>query len=93
MATMPRYVIERKLGDVSEAQLQEAAAFSKQVRETQFPDVGWDRSYVVKTDAGLHTFCIYEADNPERVVEHARAARLPADVIHEVVMVVDPADL
>lgn len=71
----------------------EAAAFSKQVRETQFPDVGWDRSYVVKTDAGLHTFCIYEADNPERVVEHARAARLPADAIHEVVMVVDPAAL
>jgi hypothetical protein len=90
---MPRYVIERKLGEVSDAQLQEAATYSKQVREAHFPDVGWDRSYVVKTNEGLQTFCIYEAPNPERVVEHARAARLPADVIHEVVMVVDPEAL
>jgi hypothetical protein len=93
MNAMTRYVIERNLGEVSDAQLQEAAAYSKQVRETQFPDVGWDRSYVVRTDSGLQTFCIYEAESPERIREHARAARLPADVIHEVVMVVDPETL
>jgi hypothetical protein len=90
---MPQYVIERNVGQVSEAQLREAAIYSKQVREEQFPDVGWDRSYVVKTDAGLLTYCIYEAETPERVLEHARAANLPADAIREVVMVVDPAKL
>ena len=90
---MTTYVIERNLGQVSDAQLQEAAAFSKQVRNERFPDVGWDRSYVVKTDSGLLTFCIYEAESPERVLEHARAANLPADRIHEVVMVVDPEAL
>lgn len=90
---MPRYVIQRKLGQVSEAQLQEAAVNSKRVREERFPEIDWDHSHVVRTDAGLMTFCIYEAPNPERIREHARATGLPADAIFEIVTDVDPAKL
>jgi hypothetical protein len=90
---MPRYVIQRKLGDVSQAQLLEASAHSKKVREEHFPDVGWDHSHVVRTDAGLMTFCIYEASSPERVRAHAEAAGLPADMIYEIAMDVNPAEL
>jgi ribosomal protein L32E len=90
---MPRYVIQRKLGEVSDAQLQEAAVHSKRVREERFPDIGWDHSHVVRTPSGLMTFCIYDARSPERIQEHARAAGLPADVIYEVAAEVDPAAL
>ena len=42
----------------------------------------WIRSYVVSEQSGeLGTFCIYEADSPEAIREHAAAAVLPVDEI------------
>lgn len=91
--TMPRYVIQRNLGQVSEEQVQQAATHSGQVRQERFPDIGWDHSHVVRTDTGLMTLCVYEASSPERVREHARAAGLPADAIYEIALDIDPAAL
>lgn len=90
---MPRYVIQRKLGEVTDAQLEEAAVHSKKVREESFPDIGWDHSHVVRTPEGLMTFCVYEAPSTERVREHAKAAGLPADAIYEIHVDVDPREL
>lgn len=90
---MPRYLIQRKLGEVADAQLKEAAVHSKRVREEKFPDIQWDHSHVVRTGDGLMTFCVYEAPSTERVREHAKAAGLPADTIHVIHTDVDPRTL
>jgi hypothetical protein len=81
---MPRYLIHRALGNVSEANLEAAAAFSRQVRAEQFPEIEWEHSHVVRTDAGLVSYCVYAAPSAQHVRDHAAAAGLPADEVHEI---------
>ena len=90
---MPRYIVQRNLGKVTDEELEAAARKSKQIREANFPDVGWEHSHVVKTKNGMMTFCVYSAPNVQRVREHARAAGLPADEVFDLVTDVDPANL
>lgn len=90
---MPRYVIERNLGKVSQEEVQKAAIHSKQVREERFPDISWDHSHVVSTDKGLLTYCVYEGPSADRIRAHAAAAGLPADAVREIVSDIDPKDL
>lgn len=81
---MPRYLMERLLpSDWDDAQLDEAARFSQQVREERFPEIAWEHSHVVRTDQGLKAYCIYEAPDADRVRAHAEASGLPADELHE----------
>ncbi|MGD0532830.1 MAG: nickel-binding protein [Methyloceanibacter sp.] len=55
--------------------------------------VRWIRSYVVKEPG---TFCIYQAQDPESIREHARRVGMPGDQIFPVVNTVvirdDPAE-
>jgi hypothetical protein len=81
---MPRYLIHRALGDVTEAQVEAAAAVSRQVRADHFPDIEWEHSHVVRTPEGLTSYCIYAAPNADRVRDHAAAAGLPADAVQEI---------
>ena len=78
---MPRYLIQRAVGPVSEAELDAAAEHSAQVREEQFPQVTWEHSHVVRTPEGLVTYCVYGAPDEQAVRDHATAAGLPADVV------------
>jgi len=90
---MPRYIIQRNLGKVTEQELKAAARKSKQVREANFPDITWEHSHVVQTKNGMRTYCVYAAPNVERVKAHAAAAGLPADEVFDLVADVDPANL
>ena len=90
---MPRYIVQRILGQVTNEQLEAAARNSKKVREERFPDVTWEHSHVVRTKDGMVTYCVYGGPGEERVREHARAAGLPADAIWELVTDVDPKTL
>ena len=85
---MNTYVILRRSGWRSGAELEQAAGRSKQVADDQMPDdIRWIRSYVLEEGAGaVGTVCIYEASSEDKVREHARRAGLPAD---EVIPVVD----
>jgi hypothetical protein len=76
---MPRYLIRRDLGDISEAQLDAAAETSTRVREEQFPDIAYEHSHVVRTPQGLTAYCVYAADDAQRLRDHAAAAGIPAD--------------
>jgi hypothetical protein len=79
---MNLYVIVRRNGFASSEDLQEAAARSTAEGDKDGSGVRWIRSYVVSEDSGeLGTFCIYEADGPEAIRAHARAAVLPVDEI------------
>ena len=45
-------------------------------------DIRWIRSYVLDEGAGtVGTICIYEADSPEAIRAHGKAAVLPVDEI------------
>src|SRR5215210_2456779 len=79
---MDLYGIVRRHGWATPQDLQEAAARS--TLEGDKPDSGvrWIRSYVIAEDSGeVGTFCIYEADSPEAIRAHAKAAELPVDEI------------
>ena len=79
---MQLYVIVRRNGFASSEVLEEAAARSTTEGDKDGSGVRWIRSYVVSEDSGeLGTFCIYEAESPEAIRAHARAADLPVDEI------------
>ena len=88
---MPRYLIERAVGDVTREQLDEVVERATRVREERFPDIGWHHTHVVRTEAGLTAYCVYEAADPDRICEHAEAIGLPAQSIHEIEAELAPA--
>jgi hypothetical protein len=87
---MSKYIIERIMpgaGRLSPAELRAASAVSNEALAALSPRVKWQQSFV--TDDKI--FCVYIADHPDAVREHARLAGLPADAIHLVGSVIDPS--
>jgi Nickel responsive protein SCO4226-like len=80
---MKLYVILRRNGWRSAADLEEAAARSLRVGNDDMADeVRWIRSYVLDEGAGaVGTVCLYEAVSPEAIRKHAGLADLPVDEI------------
>lgn len=77
---MPRYLIRRDLGDITEAQLEIAADTSTRVRVERFSDIVHERSHVVRAPAGgVVAYCVYAADDEQRLRDHAAAAGIPLD--------------
>ena len=71
---MPRYVIERNFGAISDDDMLAASARSGQLIEERFPEITWEHSHVVATDDGeIVTFCVYGAPSEEMIREHAAA--------------------
>ena len=71
---MPRYVIERNFGAISDDDMLAASALSGELIEERFPEITWEHSHVVATDEGeIVTFCIYGAPSEEMIREHADA--------------------
>ena len=69
---MPRYVIERDFGKVSEDEMQEVAARSKVTGGEHFPDIRWEHSHVCAGDDGsIKSFCVYSAPGSDRLQDHA----------------------
>lgn len=85
---MKRYVIERELpgvGTFSQDALGSATKTSNAALSTT-DGVQWEHSYVT----GDKTFCVYLAENEERIQEHAAKSGFPANVVTEVVTIIDP---
>ncbi len=80
---MELYVILRRSGWRSGADLEAAAGRSTKVGNEDMPDdVRWIRSYVLDEGEGtVGTVCIYEAVSPEAIRKHAELADLPVDEI------------
>jgi hypothetical protein len=80
---MDTYVILRRSGWQSPAELEEAAARSGKVGDEEMSsDIRWIRSYVLEEDGGsVGTVCVYQASSPEAIREHASRADLPVDEI------------
>lgn len=82
---MALYSIRRNVGDITKEEM-DAAAFRAIVCAVQFPGLKWHRSYWVQGSGYMD--CIYEADQPEQLEEHARVARIPCDAVHPVTEIV-----
>ena len=93
MLAMTRYMVVRKF-DVGEADMPVVGRRSRQVIETEFPEVVWEHSHVVVDDAGyVRTFCIYAAPDEDAVRAHStRLGQHEIESIDEIVGDVTPAD-
>jgi hypothetical protein len=81
---MPRYFLERTVGDVTREQLDAVAARSLELRDEQFPQITWEHTHVVRKGDGLTAFCLYESPDAESVRAHANALGLPVERMFEV---------
>ena len=82
---MDTYVILRRGGWQTAADLEEAAARSTAEGERMPDDVRWIRSYVLaEQDGTVGTVCVYQASSPEAIRAHADKADLPVDEIVKV---------
>lgn len=92
-ASMPKFVIERKIpgaSKMSEAELRDAILKSLEVLRQLGPEIQWIHSYV--TDDKI--YCIYFARDESLILEHSRrlGALAPADRIQAVRWMLDPAN-
>ena len=71
---MPRYVVERNFGGISDDDMLAAAALSGELIEERFQEITWEHSHIVATDEGeIVTYCVYGAPTEEMIREHAEA--------------------
>ena len=79
---METYVILRRGGWRTSADLEAAAARSTVEGDKVPDDIRWIRSYVLaERDGTVGTVCIYQASSPEAIRAHAAHADLPVDEI------------
>lgn len=80
---MDTYIILRRSGWRSGAELEQAAERSRQVGDEEMSDdVRWIRSYVLNEgDSAVGTVCVYQASSEDAIREHATRADLPVDEI------------
>ena len=90
---MPRYMIVRSF-DVEENEMPAVGRRSRELVETEFPEVVWEHSHVVVDDDGtVRTYCVYEAPSEQVVREHAdQLGRHVIEVLAEIAGDVTPAD-
>lgn len=73
---MPKYLIHRTVGSLSDEQIQAAGDESNDVL-AQMSGIRWIRSYYSADEGKI--YCEYEALNLDLLLEHARRAGLPFD--------------
>jgi hypothetical protein len=86
---MKKYVIERSVpgvGNMSAQDLQKLSQKSNEVLDGLAGRAQWLQSYV----ADDKLFCVYIADGPESIREHAQSGGFPCDNIYAVGTVIDP---
>lgn len=86
---MKTYLIERDIpnaGLLNAEQLKGISQKSCSVLTDLGPSIQWVHSYVT----GNKIYCIYKAENPEIIREHAKKGGFPANSIVEVGTIISP---
>ena len=88
-----RFMVVRSF-DVGESDMPGVGRRSRELVETEFPEITWEHSHVVVDDSGkVRTFCIYAAPSENVVREHSvRLGQHRLDSVDEIVGDVTPAD-
>jgi hypothetical protein len=81
---MPRYFLERLVGDVTRDELDAIAAHSQEIRAERYPQITWEHSHVVNSPEGMRAFCLYDSPDAESVKQHAGELGLPLERFYEV---------
>jgi hypothetical protein len=87
---MPKFLIEREIpgiGNLSDAEIKEAARKSVAVLRSLGPDIQWLQSYVT----GDKLYCVYLAPDETTIREHAKRGGFPANRISAVRRMIDPS--
>ena len=87
---MPKFVIELEIpgiGNMSDAEIREAARTSVAVLKELGPEIQWLQSYVT----GDKLYCVYLAPNETLIREHAKKGGFPANRISAVRRLIDPS--
>ena len=87
---MPKFLIEREIpeaGKLTDRDLKAISQKSCRVLRELGPELQWIQSYV--TDDKL--FCVYIADSPESIREHAAKGGFPVTAVHRITGIIDPA--
>jgi hypothetical protein len=85
VAGVDLYLVPRTRAWLSEEEVAAVADCMPAVVDTMRGDVRWIRSYIVREDDGTFSgYCLYEASDPEALLRHAEALRLPTDAIKPV---------
>jgi hypothetical protein len=85
-------MIERAIPEIGSAEredLRSAAEQSNSVlhaMQSEGKHIQWEHSYV----AGDKTFCVYVAETPELIEEHAERSGFPATIVTEIGKTIDP---
>ncbi len=85
---MPRYIVFRTVGKLTEEEIQAASLRSMEALERMPQEVRWIRSYYSAEEGKI--YCEYEAPDADLIFEHARRAGIPFDHA-EVVRELEPA--
>ena len=80
---MPRFFLERTVGDVTREELDAIAARSQEIRAARYPQITWEHTHVVRTDEGMKAFCLYDAPDGASVREHAAELGQPLERFYE----------
>ena len=80
--------------DVGEPEMPGVGRRSRELTETDFPEITWEHSHVVVDDSGrVRTFCVYAAPSENVVRAHSAAlGQHKLDSIDEIAGDVTPAD-
>jgi len=85
---MPRYIVERTIGQLSNEEWQDTAKRSKSAISQVNSGVVWIRSYISHAEGKV--YCEYDAPSSEAVAEVSRLAGLPVDQISEISLEISP---
>ena len=86
---MPKYVIEREVpgaGQLTDAQLKALSLKSVSVLHELGTRIQWLESFV--TDDKI--YCVYLADSPQTIQEHAKCGGFPSNKISQVRATISP---
>jgi Protein of unknown function (DUF4242) len=86
---MPEYVIEREVpgaGNLTEDEIREVSVRSLAVLKEMGSGIQWMHSYVTNEKI----YCVYFAEDEEKIREHARLTGVPANRISAVRRLLNP---
>ena len=86
---MPKYIIERNIPGAGDRKDNSGAVNSNKVLKEmndKGKNIHWQHSYSTQDKI----YCVYIADSPDLVLEHAKRLGAPADKIEEIKGISDP---
>lgn len=71
---MPRYLVERSFGRITDEEMLAAANRSDLLAIEQYPEITWEHSHIcVDAEGTITSFCVYVAPDEQMVLDHANA--------------------